>query len=126
MPVTWEWEKKKGEVVFKNKNHPEETFKWNIYQANCLGAFIYEYTDRKEGPMYQFMCFFSDVHHMKRMLGLEKCRDGNKSNLLKDWYMDYELDHIKLDTNYPDVEKLTRYFTQAGFEVRLFKGAHYE
>ena len=124
MAVNWDWSDKKGEVVWKNKKGTNETFKWTIYHANCLGCMLYEY---KEGgdDLYRFMCYFSDVHHLKRMLGLESFKTRNDTSIKEDWfkevYTDFEIDYIKLDPNYPYWDKFTKYFVQAGYEVRLCK-----
>jgi hypothetical protein len=128
MPVTWLWENKKGKVVWEkrpdctNPKVTQKSFAWNIYEANCLGAFLYEWKDKKEGPMYQFMTFFNDAQHMKRILGLVKDYRGEKSNLFNDWYGDYRIKYISLDMNYKSNATLAKYFVEAGFEVRLVKG----
>jgi hypothetical protein len=122
MSVNWDWKDKKGEVVWKpTEDQNKPPFKWNIYEANCLGCCLYEYTDEEGKEMYQFECFFSDVHHLKKILGLEKCYDGKKNDMFKEWYGDYEIDYIKLDINF-DNDKLIKYFAEAGYEVRIYKG----
>lgn len=122
MSVNWDWKDKKGVVVWKNTEDPNQpNIYWTIYEANCLGCCLYEYTDEEGKEMYQFQCFFADVHHLKRMLGLEKGYDGKKRDLFKEWYGDYEIDYIKLDINF-DNDKLIKYFAEAGYEVRIYKG----
>ena len=127
MSVNWNWEDKKGEIVWKKKatsTNPRATvdsFNWNIYHANCLCCMLYEYKEGEE-DMYRFMCFFNDVHHMKRMLGLEKTREGFNEDWFKEIYLDYEIDYITLDSTYPYWDKLSKYFVQAGYEVRIYKG----
>lgn len=131
MPVQWNWEKKEGEVVWKVKPNctdpkvVERGFSWSIYPGNCLAVFIFEFIEEESNEeMYKFMTFFNDIHHMKKCLGLEKDYKGEKVNLFNDLYRDYEIDYIKLDTNYPDWEKLSKAFIEAGFEVRLNKGGN--
>ena len=127
MAVNWLWSNKKGEIVWKKKKDskndkaPNKKFKWSIYHANCLCCMLYEFKEDKTDK-YQFMTWFGDIHHAKRMLGLEKCSDGTKTNLFNDWYLDYEIDYITLDTSYPYWDKLCKLFTEAGYNVRLYKG----
>lgn len=131
MSVNWEWKDKKGEVHWKpkaetkfedSKNH---TFTWNIYHANCLGCMLREWKE-DEKDMYKFMTFFNDVHHLKRMLGLEKYKSWDNKTKKSDWfkeiYVDFEIDYITLDISYPYSDKLAKYFAEAGYKVRLYKG----
>lgn len=131
MAVNWNWKDKKGEVVWKKKatstnpNITEERFAWSIYHANCMACMLYEYKENNE-DMYKFMCYLNDTHHLKRMLGLEKFKGYRGTYIKEDWfkeiYPDYEIDYITLDSNYPYWDTLTKYFTQAGYEVRIYKG----
>ena len=127
MSVNWNWSDKKGEIVWKAKPNTnlekEYNLKWSIYHANCICCFIKE---NDEDNTYEFMSYFSDVHHMKRMLGLERYKGfGNKyyqNDWFKEIYCNFEIDYIRLDVNYPYNDKIAKYFAQAGYEVRLYKG----
>lgn len=123
MAVNWSWNAKKGEIVWKPKldSDVDKNYKlvWNIYQANCIAAFIKE---NEKDNTYEFMSFFNDVHHMKKMLGLEKMYNGKLEDFFKEIYQNFEIDYVKLDINYPYTEKLAKYFALAGHEVRLYKG----
>lgn len=132
MAVEWLWKNKKGEVHWKpkaetkfedSKNH---TIVWSIYHANCLGCMLKEYKDNNGEDVYDFMCYFNDIHHLKRMLGLEKYKTFNNTTIKEDWfkniYIDFEIDYITLDITYPYADKLAKYFAEAGYEVRLYKG----
>ena len=131
MSVSWSWKDKEGEVHWKPKaevrfeDSKSHTFTWNIYHANCLGCMIREHQELGK-DMYNFMCYFSDVHHLKRMLGLEKYKSWDKETKKSDWfkeiYDDFEIDYLTLDIRYPYVDKLAKYFVEAGYEVRLYKG----
>lgn len=132
MSVNWNWKDKKGEVHWKpkqevrfeeSKNH---TITWSIYHANCLGCMLKEYKNDKGEDVYDFMCYFNDIHHLKRMLGLEKYKSWDNETKQTDWfkdiYVDFEIDYITLDITYPYADKLAKYFAEAGYEVRLYKG----
>ena len=124
MSVDWNWKDKKGEIVWRNKVGKQDVFKWTMYHANCLGCCLYEYVNKDTNEdMYSFQCFFNDVHHLKRILGLEKLyHEEGKRNLFEEWYGDQEISYIWLDPTYPYWDKLAKYFIQAGYEVRIHKG----
>ena len=125
MSVNWSWKDKMGEVVWVNKNNPEDKFSWNIYHANCLGCMLYEWQEDGK-DMYKFITYFNDVHHMKRMLGLESFKSyGDGPTIKEDWfgelYVDYVIDYIKIDPSYIYADKYIKYFSLAGYEVRVKK-----
>ena len=114
MPVTWDWKAKKGEITWIGNGNPPKTYKVNIYQANCLGAQIYEYKD--DGvDMYRFMGFWNDLDHLKRALGLARNYDKTYENI-------YEgvVKKIKLNTYYKDSIKIAELFAKAGHKVELY------
>lgn len=131
MSVNWNWKNKIGEITLKQKGNDGKinTFKINMYGANCLCALIYEYqkvneeTHKKEN-WYDFYGYWLDTTHLKRCLGLVKHRDGTKDNIYK---TDYEwFSKVKLNTYYFDKytknERLTmvKAFTQSGIKVELY------
>jgi hypothetical protein len=60
MAVNWDWKAKKGVITWKSCG---KNYKVNLYQANCLGALIYEY--KEDGKdMYRFMGFWNDLAHL--------------------------------------------------------------
>ena len=125
MSVNWSWKAKKGAIAWvptkEAKNEGAKAFKWNFYQANCIGCFLYEYKDKETNKdMYKFMTFFNDWEHVKRCLGLVKTRDGYKDNLYKEMYSTHTIKEIRLNTYYKDNLKLADLFTRAGFKVKLY------
>lgn len=84
MALTWLWDNKCGEAVFKRKRaidspkddtvktvYKTEEYTVNLYEGNAELIFIYEY--EKDGKqMYDVMGFFADKEHMKRCLGIDK------------------------------------------------------
>lgn len=123
MSVNWDWNAKKGEVIWKGvKKNPKVgvKLKWNIYHANCLCAIIREF--KEDGKdMYQFITWFSDIEHLKNVLGLTK---KYKDNIFKDYlHKDYwKLEKVRLDISYDDSIKMAKYIAQSGIKVELYKG----
>lgn len=111
MSVNWNWNEKKGKIVWKEKGGNGE-IEWNFYHANCWGCFI-----KEDEKTYEFMTFFNDSHHTKKMLGLEKMSNGIKEDYFKYIYGNFEIDHIELDLSYPYNDKIAKYFAQAGYTV---------
>lgn len=125
MSVNWDWKDRKGKIVWKPKQMKDEKFQahnnieWNFYHANCWGCFLKEWKeDDKE--MYSFMTFFSDLHHTKKLLGLEKDYNKEYSDWFKNIYLNYEIDYVELDLAYPYNDKIAKYFAKAGYDVRVY------
>lgn len=113
MAVNWSWKNKMGVISWYDEI-ANKTFKVNIYQANCLGAYIYEF--KQDGKnMYQFMGFWNDTKHLKCCLGLSKSYDGTKENIYKDI-----VKKIKLNTYYKDCLVIAELFAKAGHKVELY------
>lgn len=111
MAVNWYWNHKKGELTCKGRKN--KNYKVNIYQANCLGALIYEYKDQEtKEDMYSFWGFWNDIHHLKKNLGLEG----------KDTFNIYEeVKKIKLNTYYKDSIKIAELFARVkNIKVELY------
>lgn len=114
MSVNWDWKAKKGVITWRNSKNDKKRFKVNLYQANCLGALIYEYKeDGKE--MYRFIGFWNDLDHLKRCLGLKKTYDNFLENIYEE-----NIVKIKLNTFYKDSVKIADLFARAGFKVELY------
>lgn len=100
-------------------------FKLNIYGANCVAAVVYEYKEvdsntGKKRDMYRFWCFWNNISHLKRCLGLIKDYDGSKSNLYngtQDWD---NWKKLKLNIYYKDMLKMAELFAKAGHKVELY------
>lgn len=85
----YNWKDMSGTVTIEQNGHE---FVLNLYgegKCNCFLATVFE-TEKE----YQLQWFFMDEAHGKRMLGLTKCADGTKENLL------------------PEVRKITLYKKQ--------------
>lgn len=117
--VNWSWQRKMG-VMYIKQSHPEIgdfKFKVNIYQANCLGALIYDYKDGEtKENMYKFWGFWNDLEHLKNCLGLTKVYNNNIyiskgfQSVLK----------IKLNIYYKNCLKIAECFAKAGIKVELY------
>ena len=125
MAVNWNWNERKGKIVWKPRQMKDEKFQahenieWNMYHANCWGCFLKEF--KEDGiDKYSFMTFFSDATHCKKLLGLQKNYNGEYSDWFKDIYLNYEIDHVELDIAYPYNDKIATYFSKAGYEVKLY------
>lgn len=115
MAVNWSWKHKKGIITWKSE-FDNKKYIVNLYEANCLGALIYEYKDQKSKKnMYQFMGFWNDESHLKRCLGLTKNYDNTKENIYKDIIL-----KIKLNTFYKDSIKIAQHFVKVGIKVELY------
>jgi hypothetical protein len=110
MAVNWNWNKKIG--VATMLNHDGKKNKLNIYEANCLGALIYEFKDENGKAMYQFYGFWNDIKHLKNCLGLSR---EYKNNLYKGVML-----KIKLNTFYKDSVKMAGLFAKANIKVELY------
>lgn len=89
MLMIYNWKDMSGTVTIEQNGRE---FVLNLYgegKCNCFLATVYE-TEKD----YQLQWFFMDETHGKRMLGLTKCADGTKENLL------------------PEVRKITLYKKQ--------------
>ena len=109
MAVNWSWKNKMGVLTCKDSSGKK--YKVNLYEANCLGALIYEYkSDGKE--MYSFWGFWNDVTHLKNILGLNK---KNEDNLYKDVVV-----KISLNTYYLSNLKVAELFAKAKTKVEMY------
>ena len=109
MAVNWNWKHKMGVITWHNP-HNNTNIKVNIYNANCLGALIYEFKENDK-EMYDFFGFWNDITHLKRCLGLVKDYD----NLYKD-----KIIKIKLNAFYEENLVIAKYFAKANFKVELY------
>jgi hypothetical protein len=112
MPVNWDWKAVKGKITWIGYNG--KTYNVKLYQANCLGALIYEFKENGQ-DMYRFMGFWNDLNHLKRCLGLAKNYDNIKENVY-----DGVIKKIKLNTYYKDSTKIAELFALAGHKVELY------
>lgn len=140
MSVNWSWKRKMGEMVFENY-HPafeeqiksgevDALFSVNIYEANCLGALIYEFVDDedldengKPEEKYIFWGFWNDLEHFKNCMGQGKKGSGYDNGKMV--YDDgrYKLVKARLNTYYRGTNrilKMAECFTKAGIEVELY------
>ena len=103
----------------------KKRFKLNIYNANCVGAVIYEWKQKDEETgkvhdMYQFWGFWSDLKHLKRCLGLIKDYNGNYSNLYNGSVDSDNWVKLKLNVYYKGMSKIARLFAKAGYKVEIY------
>ena len=121
MSVNWNWNEKVGEisVLQKAPNCEDIILKFDIYNANCLGCWIYDLPNNE----YEFEGFFGDESHMKRHLGLMKSYDGTKSNCC-DFYKGSngkEYGHkwieVRLDCSWINTQKWVRNLIKANIRV---------
>ena len=120
MSVNWSWKAKKGYMVVEQKpnENVSQKFKVNIYQANCLGALIYDFKDKEtKKDMYNFWGFWNDESHLKKCLGLTKNYDGKKENIYDGWQ---KITKVVLNTYYKDYTKIASNFAKAGIKVELY------
>lgn len=120
MSVNWSWEHKKGYLMVEQKPNDEVTWKGkvNIYEANCLGALIYDYKDKEtKKDMYNFWGFWNDEKHLKNCLGLTKNYDGKKENIYLGWE---RVTKVVLNTYYKDYTKIANNFVKSGIKVELY------
>ena len=107
MAVNWNWKNKMGTITFVNG--VGKKYKETLYQANCLGVLVYEYTkDNKH--MYEFGGFWDDLAHLKRCLGLVKGEENIYSNVVK----------IRLNVFYKDCLKIAELFAKANIKTILY------
>lgn len=73
MAVTWNWDEKCGEAIFRQEFKGEEPkdFTVNLYEGNAFLIFIHEYTV-DDVEKYNVQGFFLDKNHMKTCLGIDK------------------------------------------------------
>ena len=127
MSVNWSWKHKMGEVSVE-RTVPDTgkkiRFKLNMYSANCLAAVIYEFkekdNDNKVHNMYRFWCFWNDIKHLERCLGLRKDYDGDHKNVYNgsvDWD---NWKKIKLNVYYKEMLAVAGAFAKAGHKVELY------
>ena len=117
MSVNWNWKELKGEITFKNDRG---RFKVKIYNANCLGALIYEFKDKEtKEDKYTFFGFWSDLNHLKNILGLSKKYQDNVYLNLNGNYGNI-VSKIKLNTYYKDWDKIAKLFTLCDIRVSLY------
>lgn len=146
MPVRWSWKHKIGQYTLVQKrevdsgeidlltNEPKtriitNKFTINIYEGNCLGICIYDYSELSENPedtepkvieKYQFIGYWNDAKHLENMLGMHpKQGYGNNYYSKKDNPSDY-IENIRLNMYFKDCEIITRRFIKAGFRVTLY------
>lgn len=118
MAVNWYWKHKLGTITLvQEHNEIKNTFKLNIYCANCLGAIIYEYRDKEtHKDMYKFMGFWNNRQHLANCLGLTR---GYKDDIYKDPCNNYK--KIKLNMYYrKDALTIAELFVKAGHKVELY------
>lgn len=151
MPVRWSWKHKIGQYTLVQKhtvdsgeidlltNEPKtqiitNKFNINIYEGNCLGVCLYEYSELSEDPgdidpktgkpkvieKYQFVGYWNDAKHLENMLGMHP-KQGyvNSCYSKKDSPSDY-IENIRLNMYYKDCEIIARRFIKAGFRVTLY------
>mgnify|MGYP003409815299 CR=1 FL=1 len=109
MAVNWNWNSKMG--VITCKNNEGKKYKVNLYQANCLGALIYEFKEDGKN-MYCFHGFWNDKKKIKNLLGLTK---KYKDNIYKDYVV-----KISLNTFYKDTFKIAELFAKANMKQICF------
>lgn len=146
MPVRWSWKHKIGQYTLVQKrevdsgeidlltNEPKtriitNKFTINIYEGNCLGICIYDYSELSENPedtepkvieKYQFIGYWNDAKHLENMLGMHpKQGYGNNYYSKKDNPSDY-IENIRLNMYFKDCEIIARRFIKAGFRVTLY------
>ena len=114
MPVNWSWKDRKGIITFIDELDNSKKYKCSLYCANCLGAIIYEWYDKEEKTRkYQFMGWWSDVKHLKNLLGLSK-------EYKNDCYYKKRVDKIRLNTFYKDSIEIAKLFAKAHIKVELY------
>lgn len=73
MALTWQWNEKCGEAIFKQELEGDEgrTYSVNLYTGNAYLIFLYEWNE--DGvDKYNMHSFWVDKEHMKNCLGLNK------------------------------------------------------
>ena len=108
MAVNWNWKNKMGSITTHNTRG--EKIKINLYQANCLGALIYEFKDDDGKAMYEFVDWWQDLAHLKRCLGLAKGYDSLYTDFVK----------IRLNIAYKDCIKIAELFAKANIKTILY------
>lgn len=117
--VTWYYKQHKADFYYKRKDG--KIFKIGLYGGNCLGAMVYRYSLIEEGKRvkyYQFISFFNDIGHAKRVL---------KDNLIDRFIIDAKITKItiylsKYDKNkYQQNEliKLTLLLLHKGYKITI-------
>lgn len=86
MALNWSWEKKIGQVVYKNG------YEADLYEGNAFLICIHPLPD----DCYTMGWFAVDREHWLRMLGLRKGWDGSKDNMVKGW----NIERLRLNLNY--------------------------
>lgn len=71
MAITWKWEEKCGEAMFKEED--ESTYNVDLYVGNCFLIMIHEFADQ-----YALDAFFADEDHMERCLKNGIFNHGNE------------------------------------------------
>lgn len=128
MSVNWSWKHKIGTISVERTmpdTGAKERFKLNIYSANCVGAVIYEFKEKNEETgkvrnMYRFWCFWGDLKHLKRCLGLIKNYDGKYSNLYNGSVSWDNWIKLKLNVYYKEMLTVAGLFAKAGHKVEIY------
>lgn len=113
MALTWNWNKKVGEL-FTEQTIGGETrqFVHPLYNGNALLIMTNEWEE--DGvEKYGMYNFWVDEHHMKACLGLIKNADGVKRNIYKDGWDKWT--KIRLSKSCRDLNKIVKALV-AGFD----------
>lgn len=79
MLTIFNWDDKSGTCVVEQNGHE---FVMDIYGEGKCNAFLCAVWNNKKNNTRELQWFFLDEFHGKRMLGLAKCADGTKQNLM--------------------------------------------
>ena len=84
MALHWDFKCKAGIIEARQQQRDgEHDFTLTFYEGNALMITTYEYNDNGK-DVYDMVWFFTGTDHAKRCLGLAKCDDGTKHNMLSD------------------------------------------
>ena len=112
MSLNWQWTDKMGEVIYEDDQyHPEHPYTTDIYEGNALMIWVNHLPDE----MYSLGNFCVDMEHFKNMLGLNAKKGYGSDN----YFNDYHIKLIRLNTRYKSVPKIVEAFAKAKTNIKI-------
>ena len=112
MSLNWQWSDKMGEVIYEDDCYnPEHPYTTNIYQGNALMIWVNEFPNET----YSMGNFCCDMEHFKNMLGLNAKKGYGTNN----YFNDYHIKLIRLNTRYKSVPKIVEAFAKAKTNIKI-------
>lgn len=113
MALLVDFNKPMGEMTYVNEETHEEDIVEIYYSPNSLGAQCRFDKERRE---YDLFGFWGDMQHLKNLLGFSKKYGNHYRKKFNGW----ELNKVRLNLAFKDMEKVAKLFAKAGFRVEVY------